>query len=80
VLRLVLREGFGMTALGEVLGLAGALLLSRVMTGYVYGISSTDPVTFVAASVLLALIAILASYLPAQRASRIDPIKALRYE
>jgi predicted permease len=80
VLRLVLREGLGMVTLGEVLGLAGALVLSRVMAGYVYSISSTDPVTFAAASVLLALIAILASYLPAQRASRIDPIKALRYE
>jgi putative ABC transport system permease protein len=80
VFRLVLREGLGVTALGEALGLAGALALSRVMAGYVYGITPMDPVAFAAASLVLAIIAILASYLPAQRASRIDPIKALRYQ
>lgn len=80
VLRLILREGLGVTALGEALGVAGALVLTRVMAGYVYGITPMDPVAFAAASLVLAVIAILASFLPAQRASRIDPIKALRYE
>jgi predicted permease len=80
VLRLVLREGLGVTAIGVVLGLAGALALSRVMAGYVYGVTSTDPLTFAAASLLLAAVALLASYIPAQRASKVDPIVALRYE
>jgi putative ABC transport system permease protein len=80
VLRLVLLEGLSVTAIGVALGLAGALALSRVMAGYVYGVTSTDPVTFTAVSLLLSAIALLASYIPAQRASRVDPIVALRYE
>jgi ABC-type lipoprotein release transport system permease subunit len=62
------------------LGLAGALALSRVMQGYVYGITSTDPLTFAVACLLLTFVAMLASYIPAQRAARVDPMVALRYE
>ena len=80
VLRLVLREGLGVTAIGVAAGLAGALALSRVIAGYVYGVTSTDPVTFLGASLLLTLVALLASYLPALRASKVDPIQALRCE
>jgi putative ABC transport system permease protein len=80
VLRLVLREGLGVTAIGVFLGVTGALALSRVMAGYVYGVTATDPVTFIAASLLLGAVALLASYIPAQRASTVDPIVALRYE
>jgi putative ABC transport system permease protein len=80
VLRLVLQEGIGVTMLGVVIGLAGALVMSRIMAGYVYGISSTDPLTFVAASLVLIMAAFLASYFPAHRATRVDPIAALRYE
>jgi putative ABC transport system permease protein len=80
VLRLVLREGLWVTLFGVSLGLVGALLLSRVMAGYVYGITSTDPLTFAVASVLLTFVALLASYIPAQRAARVDPMVALRYE
>jgi putative ABC transport system permease protein len=80
MLRLLLREGLSVTVLGVVLGLAGALLLSRVMAGYVYGITATDPLTFAAASALLTGVALLAIYIPARRAARVDPMVALRYE
>jgi putative ABC transport system permease protein len=80
VQRMVLGEGLRVTALGVAIGLAGALALSRVMAGYVYGITSTDPVTLVGASLLLLLVALLASYLPARRATRVNPMTALRYE
>jgi putative ABC transport system permease protein len=77
---MVLREGLRVTALGVAIGLGTALALSRVMAGYVYGITSTDPVTLAGASLLLLLVALLASYLPARRATRVDPMTALRYE
>jgi putative ABC transport system permease protein len=77
---MVLREGLQVTALGVAIGLGTALALSRVMAGYVYGITSTDPVTLVGASLLLLLVALLASYLPARRATRVNPMTALRYE
>jgi putative ABC transport system permease protein len=80
VQRMVLREGLQVTALGVAIGLGAALALSRVMAGYVYGITSTDPVTLVGASLLLTLVALLASYLPARRATRVNPMTALRYE
>ncbi len=80
VLGLVLREGFTVTLIGVTVGFAAALGLSRVMAGYVYGIKSTDPLTFAAASMLLMAVALLASYLPARRATKVDPTAALRYE
>jgi putative ABC transport system permease protein len=80
VLALVLREGLGVTAFGVVLGLAAAVALSRVMAGYVYGVTATDPVTLVGASLLLVFVALLACYLPARRATRVNPLTALRYE
>lgn len=80
VLRLVLREGLGVTAIGVAIGLVAALALSRVMSGYVYGITATDPLTLIGASLLLTLVALFASYLPARRAMKVDPIRALRYE
>jgi putative ABC transport system permease protein len=74
--------GRGMTPvlIGLAIGVAGALLLSKVMTGLLYGIGPTDVVTFVAVTGLLGGVALLAAYVPALRASRVDPIVALRAE
>jgi putative ABC transport system permease protein len=80
VQQMVLREGLRVTAIGVAIGLAAALALSRVMAGYVYGITSTDPVTLVGASLLLMLVSLVASYVPARRATRVNPMTALRYE
>jgi len=80
VLRLVLREGLIVATVGIAVGLVAALGLSRVMAGYIFGIKSTDPLTFTAASLLLIAVALLASYVPARRATKVDPTVALRYE
>ena len=80
VLHLVVRQGAAMAAAGVVIGLAGALALARLLTSLLYGISPTDSLTFVAVALLLAGVAAAASYIPARRASRIDPILALRHE
>jgi ABC-type antimicrobial peptide transport system permease subunit len=80
VLRAVLKEGLRLTVAGVIVGLAGALVLTRVISQFLYGVTPTDPVTFVCTSLLLAGVALLASYVPARRAARIDPMVALRYE
>ncbi len=80
VLRAVLKEGLRLTAAGVIVGLAGALVLTRVISRFLYGVTPTDPVTFLCTSLLLAGVALLASYIPARRAARIDPMVALRYE
>jgi putative ABC transport system permease protein len=80
VLRLVLREGLRVALTGAVIGLVAALGLSRVMSGYVYGVQSTDPLTFAAAALLLILAALAACCVPAWRATQVEPIQALRIE
>lgn len=80
VLRLVITEGMRLAAAGILLGLIAALALTRLMSGMIYGISSTDPLTFFFVAVLLGFVAFAACYVPARAAMRVDPIVALRYE
>src|SRR5579864_1291346 len=80
VMRLVLSQGVKMALLGVVVGTAAALGLTRLMASELFGITAHDPLTFAAVAMLLMLIALLACYLPARRASRVDPMIALRYE
>ena len=77
---LVLGQGMKLAALGVAIGLAGALILSRVLGHLLYEIKPTDPLTFGAVSVLLLTVAALASWLPARRAAKVDPMVALRAE
>jgi putative ABC transport system permease protein len=80
VMRDVLGNGMRLTTLGLVFGLAGALAVTRLLSSLLYGVSSADAITFVAVSLALTAVAFLASYLPSRRATRIDPLVALRYE
>jgi putative ABC transport system permease protein len=80
VLLLVLRQGSTLTLMGVILGLAGAWTLSRVMESLLVGVSATDPATFVAVAGLSATIAFIACYIPARRATKVDPMVALRHE
>jgi predicted permease len=80
VLRMVVRQGMTMTLIGLAVGLVGVIALSRVMVGLLYGVSPTDPFTFTGVSIVLLLVALLACLIPARRATRVDPIVALRSE
>jgi predicted permease len=80
VFRMIVVEGMKPTLLGVALGAAGALVLGRVMSSFIYGVSSTDPITFFAVAFVLSIVALLASVIPAFRAARVDPIVALHYE
>lgn len=80
ILQLVIRQALILVSIGISLGLAGAFAFTRVMKSLLFGVGTTDVLTFAAISLLLGMIALLASYLPARRAARVDPIIALRYE
>jgi putative ABC transport system permease protein len=78
VLRMVLKDGARMTLTGIILGVIGALALTRLMRTMLYGVRPTDPLTFVSVAALLGGIAMLACYVPARRATKVDPVEALR--
>jgi ABC-type antimicrobial peptide transport system permease subunit len=80
VRQLILRQGMMLAGIGLILGLAVVFVLARFLTSMLYGVSPSDPVTFLGISFLLAMVALLACYLPARRAARIDPMIAIREE
>ena len=80
VLQMVIGQGFKLALIGAVIGIIGALGLTRFLSSQLYGVKPTDPLTFVAATLILVTVAMLACYIPARRATKVDPMIALRYE
>ena len=80
VLRQVLKQGFVLAVVGLAMGLLGSWALTRTLSSQLYEVSAADPVTFIAVSALLLMVALLACYLPARRATKVDPMVALRCE
>jgi putative ABC transport system permease protein len=80
VLSLVVRRSVALTVMGLAIGLIGAFALTRVLSGVLFGVSPTDPASYVGISLVLFAVALVASYVPARRAARVEPAVALRYE
>jgi len=78
--RMVVRSGLRLAGMGILIGIVGALILTRLMQGVLYGVTATDPMTFGAVAVALLGVAAVASWIPAMRATRVDPLVALRSE
>jgi putative ABC transport system permease protein len=80
ILKMIISQGLILTLSGVGLGLAGAIIFTRFLQSMLFGVSATDPLTFVLISLLLAAVALIASYVPARRAMKVEPVVALRYE
>jgi putative ABC transport system permease protein len=80
VLRLVIKQGMGLALSGSAIGIAGAVALTRAMKSWLFGVGPTDPLTFAAVALLLVGVALLACYIPARRATKVDPLVALRHD
>jgi ABC-type antimicrobial peptide transport system permease subunit len=80
IVRMVVGQGLGLTSMGAVVGLASSFALTRLLASLLYGVSATDATTFAAVPILLIAVSALACFIPARRATRVDPIIALRYE
>jgi putative ABC transport system permease protein len=80
VLRLVLKQGMMLVVIGEIIGLLGASMLTQLIRGLLFGVTPNDVTTFVVVTAVLGVVALLACYFPARRATKVDPLIALRYE
>jgi putative ABC transport system permease protein len=80
IMQMVLRQGLGLAIAGAAVGVVGAVVVSHLMAGLLYGVRPTDPLTFASVAILLIAVALLACYIPARRALRVDPVIALRHE
>jgi len=80
ILKLIVGSGLRLLLIGSAIGLAGALVLTQLLSGLLFGVSARDPITLAAIVSILAAVALLACYLPARRAMKLDPLDALRYQ